>query len=57
MKELNLMELYAEFVNTNLELECSVDCGEKSVRESFSAFAELEEEISFDEMYELEKSL
>ncbi len=53
----NLMEIYKEFVETNKELDCSIDCGEKSVRESFSAFAELEEEISFDEMYELEKSL
>lgn len=33
----------------------SLDCGEASVREDFSNFANLDEYISFDDMYELEK--
>lgn len=32
----------------------SVDCGESVVREDFSNFAELEEEITFEKMLELE---
>ena len=34
----------------------SVDCGEISVREDFSGYAELPETISFEEMLELEKA-
>lgn len=33
----------------------SVDCGERAVREDFTAWAHLDEEISFEEMFELEK--
>lgn len=33
----------------------SVDCGETSVREDFSNYAELSEIISFEDMLELEK--
>lgn len=33
----------------------SVDCGEESVRKDFSDYAGLEEEITFEDMYELEK--
>lgn len=33
----------------------SVDCGEISVREDFSNFISLEKEITFDEMFDLEK--
>lgn len=33
----------------------SIDCGESSVREDFSNYAGLEEEITFEEMLELEK--
>lgn len=33
----------------------SVDCGEGAVREDFTAWAHLDEEISFEEMFELEK--
>lgn len=33
----------------------SVDCGEESVRKDFSDYAGLEEKISFQDMYELEK--
>lgn len=33
----------------------SIDCGEKSVREDFTAWAHLDEEISFEEMFELER--
>lgn len=33
----------------------SIDCGEASVREDFSNYAGLEEEIKFEEMLELER--
>ncbi|MCY9763534.1 hypothetical protein M5X06_00315 [Paenibacillus alvei] len=33
----------------------SVDCGESVVREDFSAFAGLEDTITFDEMLKLER--
>lgn len=33
----------------------SVDCGEASVREDFSNYAELSERISFEDMFPLEK--
>jgi len=33
----------------------SVDCGEQSVREDFSNYADLDEEISFEKMLELEE--
>lgn len=33
----------------------SVDCGEGAVREDFTAWAHLDEEIRFEEMFELEK--
>jgi hypothetical protein len=33
----------------------SVDCGLSSVRADFSSYAELEDEITFDEMFEMEK--
>lgn len=33
----------------------SVECGEASVREDFSGYAELGRIISFEEMFELEK--
>lgn len=34
----------------------SVDCGEASVREDFSNYAELANEISFEDMLELENN-
>lgn len=33
----------------------SIDCGDKTVREDFSNYAELPETISFEEMEQLEK--
>lgn len=33
----------------------SIDCGEGSVREDFTAWAHLDEEITYEEMFELEK--
>ena len=33
----------------------TTDCGEKCVREDFTAFAKLNTEITFEEMFELEK--
>ena len=56
----NLMEVYREWRKVNAELEAdgnnvSNDCGEQAVREDFSNYAELDEVISFEEMFELEK--
>lgn len=47
---------YSEWRKLNEELGASTDCGEKVVREDFSSFAGLENEISFEEMLELEES-
>ena len=56
----NLKELYKEWRELTKGLmkdfpKTSVDCGEASVREDFSGYAELGRVISFEEMYELEK--
>ena len=57
-----LMELYKEWRETTEELnktdtiQSPIDCGESSARESFTAYAGLEKEISFEEMLELEKN-
>ena len=56
----NLKELYKEWRELTEGLmedfpNTSVDCGESRVREDFSAYAELKEIISFEEMWELEK--
>lgn len=56
----NLKGLYAEWRKLMEELmedypKTSVDCGEASVREDFSNYAELKEVISFEEMEQLEK--
>lgn len=40
----------------NTSLNFTWDCGEAAAREDFSNWAELEEEISFEEMLELENS-
>jgi hypothetical protein len=56
----NLKGIYAEWRELTEGLmedfpKTSVDCGEASVREDFSGYAELGRVISFEEMYELEK--
>ena len=56
----NLKGIYAEWRKASEEMledgfKGSVDCGEKAVREDFSAYAELQETITFEEMWELEK--
>ena len=56
----NLKELYKEWRELTEGLmedypKTSVDCGETSVREDFSNYAELQETISFEDMLELEK--
>ena len=51
-----MTEKYAEWRKLNEELGASTDCGEKAVREDFSNFANLENEISFEEMLELEEN-
>ena len=58
MKELK--KLYAEWRKISEEMledgfKGSVDCGEASIREDFSNYAELSETISFEDMLELEK--
>ncbi len=51
-----LERLYAEWRVLTEDLGGSVDCGEARVREDFSEYAELDEEISFEEMLELENN-
>jgi hypothetical protein len=59
----NLKELYKEWRELTELTEglredfpkTSVDCGEASVREDFSGYAELGRVISFEEMEQLEK--
>lgn len=51
-----MTEKYAEWRKLNKELGASTDCGEKAAREDFSSFAGLENEISFEEMLELEEN-
>ena len=56
----SLKELYADWRELTEGLmedypKTSVDCGEVSVREDFSNYAELSEIITFEEMWELEK--
>ena len=56
----NLMEVYRAWREVTEELinegnAGSVDCGEVAVREDFSNYAELDKEISFEEMLELER--
>ena len=58
MKELK--KLYADWRKVSEEMlkdgfKGSIDCGEASVREDFSNYAELPETISFEKMLELEK--
>ena len=56
----NLKEIYKEWRELTEGLmedfpNTSLDCGEASVREDFSGYAELGRVISFEEMWELEK--
>lgn len=55
-----LFNLYSEWRKVSEEMLAdgmngSVDCGEASVREDFSNYAGLKEEITFEEMLELER--
>ena len=58
----DLESLYAEWrkVGEEAEKDSGVnftwDCGESSARKDFSNFSELDEEISFDKMLELENN-
>ena len=52
----DLEKIYKEWRKLNEELGASSDCGEQVVREDFSNYAELEDEISFEEMLELERN-
>lgn len=51
-----LEQKYQEWLEVCDDLEQDTDCGIEANREDFSNFAELEEEISFEEMLELERS-
>lgn len=54
----DLTKIYAEWrmAGEDGEVIFTWDCGEKSAREDFSSYAELEEEISFEDMLELENN-
>lgn len=56
----NLKGIYAQWRKVSEEMleegfKGSVDCGDTAVREDFSAYAELPQTISFEEMEVLEK--
>ena len=56
----DLKKMYAEWREVSEQMledgiPGTVDCGEDSARESFSSYAELEKEITFEEMLELER--
>lgn len=56
----DLKKLYAEWREVSEEMlkdgfAGSVDCGEGRVREDFTEFAELEKEITYEKMLQLEK--
>ncbi len=51
-----LERIYREWRALTEDLGGSVDCGEARVREDFSEYAELDKEISFEEMLELESN-
>lgn len=51
-----LMNIYKEWRKVTEELEGNTDCGLKAAREDFTAYAELENEITFEEMLELERA-
>jgi hypothetical protein len=55
--EKDLINIYAEWreCGENCDAPFTWDCGEKSAREDFSSYAELEEEITFEDMLELEQ--
>lgn len=53
MKTIN--EKYKEWLKVCEELDQNPDSGIAANREDFSSFAELEEEISFEKMFELER--
>lgn len=55
-----LKEKYAEWRKVSEEMLAdgmggTIDCGDASARMDFSAFADLDDEITFEEMWELEK--
>lgn len=54
-KEIEEENKWQEEYGGSIPVYGSVDCGEASVREDFSNYARLEEEISLAEMLELEK--
>lgn len=45
---------YEEWRKIQDELDAETDCGEKSVREDFTRWADLKYEISFEDMLKLE---
>ncbi len=51
-----LERVYAEWRVLTEDLGGSVDCGEARVREDFTEYAELDEEISFEDMLVLENN-
>lgn len=51
-----LEQKYQEWLEVCDDLEQDTDCGDINNRKDFSNFANLDEEISFDEMLELERN-
>ena len=60
MKELqvkyNEWRKLGEEQSTSTDIPFTWDCGEASAREDFSNYAELEKEITFEEMLKLEEN-
>lgn len=54
MKDLEL--LYRQWLELCYYLGQDTDCGDVNNRRDFSAYAELDEEISFEDMLELERA-
>lgn len=54
MKDLDA--LYKEWLEVCDDLGQDTDCGDVNNRRDFSAYAELDEEISFEDMLELERA-
>lgn len=52
----DLMEIYKIWRELQAEVDAETDCGEGIVREDFSRFAVLDEEISFEDMLKLERA-
>ena len=60
MSKNKLMEIYKEWIQAGKEAESNnipfyIDCGRSDVREDFSCYAGLKDDISFSDMLQLEE--